>query len=49
VLTVFDTVTTAAEECSIMSCAKSQKHFSGGSLQSLAVAAAADAQSVNDS
>jgi len=29
---VFDTVTAAAEECSIMSCAKSRKRFSGGWL-----------------
>jgi len=41
---MIDTVTNAAEECSIMSCAKSQKCFSGGcrllidSPQSLAVA-----------
>ena len=39
---VFEAVTTAAEECSIMSCAKSWKCFSGDwlladSLQSLAV------------
>jgi len=43
VSTVFDTVTAAAEECSIMSCVNSWKRFSGGwlqvnSLQSLAVA-----------
>jgi len=35
VSTVFDTVTAAAaEECSIMSCAKSQKRFSGDWLLS---------------